>query len=90
MESEISDKVLEAVTCLDLADNDDIPDEYLRYIGACINLIQLDLFGTGITDVVWEYLNRHTSLEKLNLGHTLVTDTGLITLKKLHRLRELD
>jgi Leucine Rich repeat len=57
--------------------------------GALVDLEQLDLSETRISDIALSNLRSLTSLESLGLSDTQITSTGLESLSKLTRLEQL-
>jgi len=52
-------------------------------------VVEVNLWGTKVTDTGLEYLKELTRLQDLNLAGTRVTDAGLVHLKGLTKLQGL-
>lgn len=71
-----------------------VTDEGLRYVKNLRNLRELDLVGTDVTDTGLAYLSGLARLEKLRVVSPMrpsqISDAGIVQLKQLRKLRELD
>jgi Leucine-rich repeat (LRR) protein len=75
---------------LSLAGHREFSDAAMRPFHNAVELKDLDLSGTGITDSGLVSMENMNLLEKLNLSGTKVSGIGLQYLKKLKNLKDLD
>jgi Leucine-rich repeat (LRR) protein len=93
--AKITDEALKHLTALDgltslmLPNNWRITDAGAKHLAQLPSLQQLDLYGTRVGDAGLKELSAFKELQRLHIGHTLVSDAGLKHLAGLPELIEL-
>jgi serine/threonine-protein kinase len=75
---------------LGLAREDDWGDQHLAYVSNLVGLRFLNIEGAAVTDSCITSLNKLTNLTGLEAAGTTLTGDGLVKLKRLKQLQDLD